>query len=363
MSTNANKKPDSSRHIGFPFDVSHLVQETRQRKLNHAYDLLTTDPDTHGEVPLTLERMDAVLEELSRFRNFDTEQTETLYSQISAQVDSSGDGIVSRSEFGSLIFIITKQLSQESPPPTLEKCFPTLTESHLWRVAKSIATSDWPGFVIDILLVLNLIDMIVKLWPEIIGSETAEAAVHDRRAAIAGWVQQTFTLILVLETVFKVATIGLDRYLSTHINQFDFAITTSVVVIYLLNCFPEVLFSHATLARISQCARLFRFCRILDRYQPYHHFGRIAFKLIPPAVDVLTVVALICYAFAVLGVFLFGGLISDDPTDPNYEAVAKSSYGLADYKVNNFNDIGMGVSACLSIQHIHICNIYIYPSF
>ena len=69
--------------------------------------------------------------------------------------------------------------------------------------------------------------------------------------------------------------------------------------------------------------------------------------------DVLTVVALICYAFAVLGVFLFGGLINDDPNDPNYEAVAKSSYGQADYKVNNFNDIGMGVSAYLSTsQHI-----------
>lgn len=318
------------------------LKETRQKKLNQAYELLTIDPDTHEEVPLTLERMDAVLEELSHCRNFETE-TSTLYSQISAQVDSSGDGIVSRSEFGSLIWVITKHLSEKSPPPTLEKCFPTLAESHIWQVAKSIATSDWPGFVIDILLVLNLIDMIVKLWPEIIGSETAEEAVHDRRAAIAGWVQQTFTLILVFETVFKVATIGLDRYLSSHINQFDFAITASVVVIYLLNCFPEVLFSHATLARISQCARLFRFCRILDRYQPYHHFGRIAFKLIPPAVDVLTVVALICYAFAVLGVFLFGGLINDDPTDPNYEAVAKSSYGQADYKVNNFNDIGMGM--------------------
>ena len=142
-------------------DVSQcLAQETRQRKLNQAYELLTTDPDTHEEVPLTLERMDAVLEELSHFRNFETE-TSTLYSQISAQVDSSGDGIVSRSEFGSLIWVITKHLSEESPPPTLEKCFPTLAESHIWQVAKSIATSDWPGFVIDILLVLNLIDMIL----------------------------------------------------------------------------------------------------------------------------------------------------------------------------------------------------------
>lgn len=316
------------------------LKETRQKKLNQAYDLLTTDPDTHEQVPLTLERMDAVLEELSNFRSF---ETEAMYSQISAQVDTSGDGIVCRSEFGSLIWIVNKHLSQESPPPVLEKCFPKLAKSHVWQVAKSIAASDWPGFVIDILLVLNLIDMIVKLWPEIVGSETQEEAIHDRRAAIAGWVQQTFTLILVLETSFKVATIGLDRYLSTHINQFDFVITTSVVVIYLLNCLPEVLFSHATLARISQCARLFRFCRILDRYQPYHHFGRIAFKLIPPAVDVLAVVALICYAFAVLGVFLFGGLINDDPTDPHYEAVAKSSYGQADYKVNNFNDIGMGM--------------------
>lgn len=59
-------------------DVSHcLAQETRQKKLNQAYELLTIDPDTHEEVPLTLERMDAVLEELSHFRNFETE-TSTL---------------------------------------------------------------------------------------------------------------------------------------------------------------------------------------------------------------------------------------------------------------------------------------------
>ena len=292
--------------------------------------------------------MDAVLEELGNFRDF---EFESMSSRISAEVDASGDGVISRSEFGSLVWIITKQLEQKPPPPALERWFPNLTNSRIWQSLKAVASSDWPGFIIDILLLLNLIDMLIKLWPEIVGNETTHQATQDRRAAIAGWVQELFTVILVLETFFKAATLGLERYLSTHINRFDFGITSAVVVINLVSIIPSTPFDHNTLARISQCARLFRFCRILDRYKPYHHFGRIAFTLLPAAVDVIMVVALICYVFAVLGVFLFGGVINTDPTDANYARVSKSSFGQANYYPNNFNDIAMGAGA--AFHHFH----------
>ena len=64
--------------------------------------------------------------------------------------------------------------------------------------------------------------------------------------------------------------------------------------------------------------------------------------LLPAALDVFMLLTLMCYTFAILGVLLFGGVTSQDPSAPSYAAVAKSSYGRANYYVNNFNDVGMG---------------------
>ena len=210
---------------------------------------------------------------------------------------------------------------------------------------KGYALSDWPGFFIDILLLINLIDIVHHLWPEILGTETPEQALRDRRAAIAGWMQHTFLCILVFESAMKLLLLGFRRYLLSHINQFDFAITSIVLVIAIWTWLPVFPFDRATMARIAQCLRLFRFCRLLDRYKPYHHLGRIAFKLLPEAVDSLAVVTLICYVFAVLGMFLFGGIMNEDPANSRYAAIAKSDFGQANYYVNNFNYFGMSISA------------------
>ena len=248
---------------------------------------------------------------------------------------------MSASEFDSIISALTAARDIESQP-VLERCYPGLLISIRWQRLKSLAESDWPGFIIDLLLFLNLTSIIINMWPEIVGSATPQEAHLDREIAITGLLQTAFTCLMLLEAVVKILTMGFARYLSVHINQFDFAITVVVTTLSLLLWIPLCPFSSPELARIAQCFRLFRFCRLLDRYHPYHELGRLTFLLLPAALDVFMLLALMCYTFALVGVLLFGGVTSQDPSAPSYAAVAKSSYGQANYYVNNFNDVGMG---------------------
>ena len=72
-------------------------------------------------------------------------------------------------------------------------------------------------------------------------------------------------------------------------------------------------------------------------------------KMAPEATQLLKLLFTLVYAFAALGMSLFGGLITTDPDEAQAALLAKSSFGQAGYYPNNFNDLASGFVVCFEL--------------
>ena len=86
-----------------------------------------------------------------------------------------------------------------------------------------------------------------------------------------------------------------------------------------------------SLIQVIACARLFRLFRLLNIYKPYHDLAKITWFLLPKALDVFMILAIMCYLFSAIGVSLFGGLIDNHPSSPTLGLQTKT-WGLPKFR-------------------------------
>ncbi|CAE7642504.1 TPC1 [Symbiodinium sp. CCMP2592] len=307
----------------------------RQRKVKEAFAVL------NSEGPLSVDDLQKVIVELSQYA--DTRNAQMVNA---LDIDTSKDGIISQQEFGSLIGALNTAMQTWVPPPYLEVLFPGLQDHPLWlKVKKYLGQVDRIGWFIDLVLVINLAVMLYQMWPVLTGTVSTNTGVAEKMelTAVTGWRQNVFTWIFIFEAAAKLIVLGVPTYFSIHTNQFDFVLTVIIAFTSFAIACPFIDYDDWNLVQVVACARLFRLFRLLNIFQPYYDLGRITFLLLPTALDIFMILALICYIFSAIGVSLFGGMISTDPGNPYHEAVAASSFGQAGYWASNFNDFGMGV--------------------
>ncbi|CAE7751948.1 TPC1 [Symbiodinium pilosum] len=267
-------------------------QTLRREKVSEAFDLLSADG------PLTVVGLEQVFLEMGKYADLD--------------------------------HVLSENMKQESP---------------CWKKAKDCAENDRVGWIIDLGLAINFILLLVEMWPVVVGSADGDEAKSLTIVIGNSWRQTFFTWLFILECVAKIALLGIRRYLSVHFHRMDLAVTVAVAGLSFLIWCPFVSYADWKLLPVLTCLRLSRLFRLLNNYKPYKDLAHITFLLLPTALDILLILALLCYlllVFSAIGVSLFGGLIDKDPTGPHYTAVAASTFGQAGYWANNFNDFGMG---------------------
>ena len=239
-------------------------------------------------------------------------KTDTLKRtpMLTTTQEQSQDGIISQQEFGTLIGALNTAMQAWVPPPYLEVLFPGLQDHPLWlKVKKYLGQVDRIGWFIDLVLVINLAVMLYQMWPVIVGTISTNTGVAEKMelSAVTGWRQNVFTWIFVFEAAAKMIVLGVPTYFSIHTNQFDFVLTVIIASTSFAIACPYIDYADWNLVQVVACARLFRLFRLLNIFQPYYDLGRITFLLLPTALDIFMILALICYIFSAIGVSLFGG--------------------------------------------------------
>lgn len=127
------------------------------------------------------------------------------------------------------------------------------------------------------------------------------------------------------------------RYAESTKNLFDMTITFVAVLATIYVYYPND-YSDSRLIRYVIMTRVLRLLRLFSM-KPFQVIVGISMEILPLAAIVLLLLFCIMYMFATLGMYLFGGMISRDPSNPLSYLVLNTDFSDNDYWANNFNDM------------------------
>lgn len=140
------------------------------------------------------------------------------------------------------------------------------------------------------------------------------------------------------EVILKVLVLGFWKYWSSGKHRFDFSVTvmTIVAAAWVLSGHgkqsPEVIL---TVSCIRTC-RLINLLGSVPGFQPLVQSFTLA---LPQTAPISVVVLCSFYAFGVLGVQLFGGVINKDPQGKYYKLIKDTRFGQSNFYANSCNDL------------------------
>jgi len=151
------------------------------------------------------------------------------------------------------------------------------------------------------------------------------------------WILFVFSLFYVSGLTVKISTLGFERFWNLNPIQhpFDFFNVYGLLVVelvYISFVRTECLARAIILLHMARSLRLFKYMT------PLRHLFLIITRLIPTFWQIFMLLLIVYYVFAVLGMWLFGGIIyTSNP------ALAGSSFASGSYWPLNFNDFVSGL--------------------
>lgn len=249
-----------------------------------------------------------------------------------SQLNSDGEGGIADTEWMLLFKVLESRFKDgDAGPPALERFFPNLIEDRRWNFLKKFCHHQLFDYFIDLVLIISVGVTAAETWDSIIGSTTKVG--HMTRYA---WLDTVFCLIFMVEVGLKVITEGFWRYWRQVKHRFDFVITLVMAI-------AAFCLGNPAFAKYVAILRIFRLLRLLLHVQAYETIVETFGQMLPKSVKVIKVLVCFLYLFSVLGIQLFGGLISTDPQSPFFAKVDESSFGEAGFYPNNFNDMPSAV--------------------
>jgi two pore calcium channel protein, plant len=160
--------------------------------------------------------------------------------------------------------------------------------------------------------------------------------------------ESAFTVIYVVEAGFKISVYGWRTYCDKIKNIFDFSITMLAVASSAVIYYPND-YSDSRLIRMILSARVLRLVRILTALKPFQQIGKISAVILPAAKNVFLVLFITMYIFAVLGMHLYGGMITRDPNNRLSFLLLNTDFSGNEYWANNFNDMIGGMNVLFNL--------------
>jgi two pore calcium channel protein, plant len=232
----------------------------------------------------------------------------------------------------------------------VETRFPKLFASRSYQRFCSIVQSAWFESSIDFILLLNAIVIGIQSYPELSGAQVIINESYWDGSIDTIWelVESIFTVIYALEVIAKTNVYGWKRYTESPKNVFDFTITLLAVVSSIIVYYPNQ-FSDSRIIRMIVMGRVLRLLRLLTAVRRFQLIVTICSEILPAASNVLLILFLLLYFFSVLGVHLYGGLITRDPANPLSYLVLNTDFSNNDYWANNFNDAISGMNVLFNL--------------
>lgn len=200
--------------------------------------------------------------------------------------------------------------------------------------------SDESEMAVDVILTLNAVVVAIQSWPLLIGNNIAVNDEYLDGTIDTGWelVEAIFTLIYCLEAFLKIVALGWRSYIEKAKNVFDFVITIFAFLASAYVYYPNE-FNDSRLIRYIVMARVLRLARVIISMKRFRLIGVIWYEIAPYAASVLCLLFFIMYAFAALGVELYGGMVTRDPSNPLAFLILDTDFSDNEYWANNFNDV------------------------
>jgi hypothetical protein len=165
-----------------------------------------------------------------------------------------------------------------------------------------------------------------------------------------------FAVLLLLEACLKILLLGWDRYSGSWTHRFDAFTAITLALALTFDVLPPV---NPGLVQLSLmlCA-----CRVLRLGAPGELFLRMGATMsavTPKVLRVLPSLACVVLFAVVLGVDLFGGLVTSDPRSAHYAGLSDTAYAQNAYWPLNFNDAGSGLLVLISCLVVNNSDKYV----
>jgi len=262
-------------------------------------------------------------------------------------LDKDGDNTISRDEFLEFGTVFLLKLEKKSDYATfVETRLPSISRSHFYQtLCKSVKSIRFESSV-DIVLVLNASIVAAQDYPMLAGQDVSQDPSYQNgyMDTVYEKAETIFTVLYVIEAMLKIMVNGWKHYIETPRNCYDFFITILVVLASAYVYYPNAYNNHAIIEFVVM-ARVLRLGRLLFRMKRFRLFGLISLEIIPAATSVFMVLLFIGYFFSSLGMLLYGGVISRDPSNPVSQSLLEADdFVDGNYWANNFNDMFSGMN-------------------
>eukprot|EP00976_Prorocentrum_cordatum_P090543 1188169-Prorocentrum_minimum.AAC.1 len=136
-------------------------------------------------------------------------------------------------------------------------------------------------------------------------------------------------MLYLAEMFLRVWANGWHDYWHMNQNRFDFAITWLVLAIQFFVFAPGMFsWAHHDVIRYVQLIRIVRLVRLFEYIPQYRVIVHTASVVLPSLFHLMRLLTLLFFAFATLGVMLFGGLLSPESHAPLLRFRAPRSHAL-----------------------------------
>jgi two pore calcium channel protein len=208
--------------------------------------------------------------------------------------------------------------------------------------------------LIDGFLVMNAVVVGIQSYPELIGTSSKEDPHVSDGYIDTPWeiAESVFTVIYCIEMVLKVSVLGWRRYIDNRRNFFDATITMLTVAATLYVYYPNA-FSDSRLIRYVVMARVLRLFRLVIAIKDFQVIGNTMLGILPSVKRIFLLLFSLMYTFAIIGVHLYGGLITRDPDNPVAMRLQDTNFADNDYWANSFNDVPSALNVLFNLLVIN----------
>ena len=314
-------------------DRSNLAK----KNLKEAFQLL--DPRQTGRIDReTVMALFIILnEDFPEIRTLSDDDMKLLF----AILDKDGSSTISEDEFMDFGNVILLEFTRTDVYKSVIKAyFPRIYATRWYKALERAVNSEKFELAIDIILGINAIVIAIQTYPELSTTRVEIDPKYWDGSIDTIWemVETVFTVIYTIEVIIKVTVMSWRRYIESQRNVFDFTITVLAIISSVIVYYPNE-FSDSRIIRMIVMARVLRLVRLLTAVKRFQLIGAISAEILPDAVPVIVLLFLIMYFFATIGVHLYGGLITRDPSNRLSYLVLGTDFSENDYWANNFNDM------------------------
>jgi hypothetical protein len=312
------------------------------------------------------------------FRTLTDDDTKLLF----AILDKDGSSTITEDEFMDFGNVLLLEFVKTSEYATLvELHFPVFFRSQGYQRFCRMVRSNMFEYAIDGVLLMNAIVIGIQSFPELSGQKVDLDPKYWDGSIDTIWeyMETAFAIVYCVEVIVKIVVAGWKSYSESQRNMFDFFITLLAVLSMAYVYYPND-FSDTRLIRLIVMARVLRLVRLLTmmkRFQliamvsvgestcwssgtprllfhvhPTHVlflFNPRATEILPEAASVVQILFFVMYVFSALGLQLYGGLITRDPSNPLAYLILGTDFSDNEYWANNFNDMVSGMNVLFNL--------------